>query len=68
MTNYMPEDEIIRKAAKAFARYDKLKAQQRELDDEIRRLCREYDIAMRVWGWQPHHMRQAIESRMKKRA
>ena len=68
MANLMSEDEIIRKAAKAFNRIDKLKTEQRQLEDEIRKLCREYDIAMRVWGWQPHHMRQAIEARMKKRA
>lgn len=68
MANHMSEDEIIRKAAKAFNRLDKLKIEQRQLEDEIRKLCREYDIAARVWNWQPHHMRQAISARMKKRA
>lgn len=68
MTNYMPEDEIIRKAAKAFARYDKFKAQQRELDEELRGLCRDYGVVMKVWGWQPYMLRQAVEARMKKRA
>ena len=68
MANHMSEDEIIRKAAKAFNRLDKLKIEQRQLEDEIRKLCREYDIAMRVWNWQPHMMRQAISARMKKRA
>lgn len=68
MANHMSEDEIIRKATKAFNRLDKLKIEQRQLEDEIRKLCREYDIAARVWNWQPHHMRQAISARMKKRA
>ena len=68
MSNYMSEDEIIKKAAKAFNRLDRIKIEQRQLEAEIRELCREYDIAMRVWNWQPHMMRQAITARMKKRA
>lgn len=64
----MNENEIIQKAAKAFLRQDKLKAQQRELDEDIRGLCRDYGVVMKVWGWQPYMLRQAVEARMKKRA
>ena len=62
----MTEDEIIRKAHKLFTREDKLKAQMREIDTEIRKACRDYGLVMKVWGWSPQHLRNAVYSRMKK--
>lgn len=62
----MTEDEIIRKAAKLFHREDKLKAQMRELDVEIREACRDYSLVMKVWGWSPQLLRSAVERRSKK--
>lgn len=62
----LTEDEIIKKAAKLFDREDKLKAQKRELDMEISILCRAYGDVMKVWGWAPHHLRDAVNRRMKK--
>jgi len=59
--------EILRKSQKAFKRFDDLAAAKRKNDEEIRTLCREYGILMKVWGWQPHMLRQAVEARLGKK-
>lgn len=64
----MTDEEIVNRAAEVFARLDRIKEEQRILDAEMSALCRAYDTAMRVWGWQPHMMRRAIEARSQKRA
>jgi hypothetical protein len=66
----MSEDqvlEILEKSQDAFARFDALAAAKRENDEEIRVLCREYGALMKVWGWQPHMLRQAAEARLGKK-
>jgi hypothetical protein len=59
--------EIIKKARKAFKRFDEIAAAKRKNDEEIRILCREYGELMKVWGWQPHMLRQAVEARIGKK-
>jgi hypothetical protein len=61
------ELEIIKEARKAFERADKIAAAKRKSDEEIRNLCRRYGDVMRVWGWQSHMLRQAVEARLGKR-
>ena len=60
--------EIIKRSQKAFKRADKIAQEKRKIEEEIRGLCREYAEACRVWNWQPHMLRQAVESRMGKKA
>lgn len=60
--------EIIKRSQKAFKRADKIAKEKREVEEEIRGLCREYAEACRVWNWQPHMLRQAVDSRMGKKA
>ena len=60
-------DEIIREAARVLARQDKLKREQREIEQRVRELCLEYGTAERCWGVAPHHLRQAVEVRTKRR-
>jgi len=60
----MTEDDILRRAADAFSRYDIMMAEKRKLDDELRSLCREYGMAVRVWGLAPHMLRKAVNARL----
>jgi hypothetical protein len=59
--------EIIKKAHKAFKRADKITQRKRDSENEIKALCQEYSSAMRVWNWQPHMLRQAVETRLGKK-
>lgn len=60
--------EIIKRSQKAFKRADKIAQEKREIENEIRSLCREYAEACRVWNWQPHMLRKEVDSRMGKKA
>jgi len=60
--------DIIKRSQKAFKRADKIAQEKREVENEIRVLCREYGEACRVWNWQPHMLRNAVESRLGKKA
>lgn len=60
--------DIIKRSKKAFKRADKIAQEKREIENEIRSLCREYGEACRVWNWQPHMLRQAVDARMGKKA
>ena len=60
--------DIIKRSQKAFKRADKIAQEKREVENEIRDLCREYAEACRVWNWQPHMLRNAVESRRGKKA
>jgi nucleoside-diphosphate-sugar epimerase len=60
--------EIIKRSQKAFKRADKIAKEKREIEEEIRGLCREYSEACSVWGWQPHMLRKEVNSRMGKKA
>ena len=57
------EQAVLRDAAKAIKRLEKLRNDLREAETDVRNLCREYDLVMRVWGFQPHHLRRACEAR-----
>jgi hypothetical protein len=63
MVDQTQELEILQKAAVAFEELDRVTARKRQLDEDIRSLCRQFDIAGRVWGFQPHNLRRACEAR-----
>lgn len=57
------EIAILKQAAKALRDYDKARAALKAQEETIKTLCNEYDIAAGVWGFQPHHLRNACEAR-----
>lgn len=59
----MTETEVIRKAALTFKRRDKVAADLRAIDDEIKELVKQYSIAMKMWGFTPTMLRHAVEAR-----
>lgn len=61
-------DEILKRASKAFARHDKLKAELRSLEQELTRLCREYDMAGGCRGTRVESLRQRAQERTGRRA
>ena len=56
-------DDILREAAEALREADRLREAARASDARLRALCRQYDQAAGVWGFQPHHLRRACEAR-----
>lgn len=60
--------DIIKRSKKAFKRADKIAKEKMEIENEIRNLCREYEGACRLWGLQPHMLRQAVDARMGEKA
>lgn len=54
---------VLREAAEALRAHDKAKADLRAAEDALKRLCRSYDLAAGVWGFQPHHLRNACQAR-----
>lgn len=61
-------DEILKRASKAFAKHDKLKADLRSLEQELTRLCREYDMAGGCRGTRVESLRQRAQERTGRRA
>lgn len=57
------ELEILKEAAKALAMQDLLRKLTQQNEEHLRKLCREYDTAARVWGFRPYHLRRACETR-----
>lgn len=57
------EMAVLLEAAEALRAHDKAKADLRAAEDALKRLCRSYDLAAGVWGFQPHHLRNACQAR-----
>jgi hypothetical protein len=64
----MTEHEVIKAAAAAFKKRDKLAAELRAADAEISGLVREYSLAMKLWGFTPTMLRHAVAARLGKAA
>lgn len=64
----MTEAEVIRAAAAAFKRRDKLAAELRVLDTEINRLVRQFEVVERVWMMTPLKLRHEVDRRIRKKA
>lgn len=60
-------NDILKEAARVLARQEKLRKEMRETEQRVRELCLEYGAAERCWGVAPHHLRQAVETRTKRR-
>ena len=54
---------VLKEAAKALKAYDKARQAYKARELDVKALCREYDLAAGVWGFQPHHLRNACEAR-----
>lgn len=57
------ETQILREAAIALRRQDMARKALKDAEDDLRKLCRQYDLAAGVWGFQPHHLRNACQAR-----
>lgn len=66
MSEIRTSKDIIREAARVFAKQEKLKREQRELDSRVRALCLEFGAVERAWGIAPWHLRRAVETRTKR--
>lgn len=64
----MTEQEVIKAAAAAFKRRDKLAAELKAADAEISELVRAYSLAMKLWGFTPTMLRHAVDARLGKAA
>ena len=57
------ELKVLREAAKALAKNEKLRKELRESDERVRYLCRKFDEASGCRAFAPHHLRRACEAR-----
>lgn len=60
-------NEIIREAARVFAKQEKLKREKRALDDQIRALCAEFKRAENAAVFPAWGLRNVVEARTGKR-
>lgn len=61
-------DTVLRDAEKAFRRFDKARNDMRVAEDDLRALCRRYDMTSGCRGIRTESLRIAIEHRFGKRA
>jgi len=60
----MTDHEVILKARDAFLERDRVARQLQEVEVEIKDLVRSYSSAMKVWGYTPLMLRQAVRARL----
>jgi len=60
----MTDHEVILKARKAFKERDRAARRLQEIDAEIKGLVTEYSTAVKVWGFTPLMLRQAVRARL----
>lgn len=56
-------EEILKKASKAFNRHDRLKAEMKQLDQELNELRRDYDIASGCCGTRMESFYRRVQDR-----
>ena len=59
----LTEQDLLLMASEALQQHERLRLALRDSDSRLRALCRQYDQAAGVWGFQPHHLRRACEAR-----
>jgi hypothetical protein len=64
----MTEQEILKRAKAAFAKQDRLKAQMREVEVQIKMLCADYRHVTKTWIARPESLRNAVEAREGRKA
>jgi hypothetical protein len=58
-----PQLDLLRVAARAIEKHDRLKAELRAHEQHLSRVCQTYGQHYRVWGFRPEHLRQACVAR-----
>jgi hypothetical protein len=59
----MTETQIIKAAASAFKKRDKMAANLQKIDNEIKDLVKEYSLIKKTWGLTPTMLRNAVTAR-----
>jgi len=57
------ELDLLRVAARAIEKHERLKAELRRHEQHLSRVCQTYGQHYRVWGFRPEHLRQACIAR-----
>jgi ABC-type Fe3+-citrate transport system substrate-binding protein len=57
------ELDLLRVAARAIEKHERLKAELRQHEQHLSRVCQTYGQHYRVWGFRPEHLRQACVAR-----
>jgi ABC-type Fe3+-citrate transport system substrate-binding protein len=57
------ELDLLRVAARAIQKHERLKAELRQHEQHLSRVCQTYGQHYRVWGFRPEHLRQACVAR-----
>lgn len=60
-------EDVLQDAREQLVKHDALRLQMRLTEDNIRRLCREYDAAVGCRGIRPESLRFAVEMRTGKK-
>ena len=60
----MTDHEIILKARDAFNERDRAARRLQEIDAEIKGLVTQYSTAVKIWGFTPLMLRQAVRARL----
>jgi hypothetical protein len=60
----MTDHEVILKARDVFNERDRVARQLQEIDGEIKGLVTEYSSVMKVWGFTPIMLKQAVRARL----
>jgi len=60
----MTDHEIILKARDAFNERDRAARRLQEIDGEIKGLVTQYSTAVKIWGFTPLMLRQAVRARL----
>jgi hypothetical protein len=57
------ELDLLRVAARAIEKHERLKAELRQHEQHLSRVCQTYGQHYRIWGYRPEHLRQACVAR-----
>ena len=60
----MTDHEVILKARDAFLERDRVARELQKVEAEIKGLVTEYSTAVKVWGFTPLMLRQAVRARL----
>jgi uncharacterized protein YutD len=60
----MTDTEVILKARDAFNERDRVARRLQEIDSKIQVLVKDYSLEVRVWGFTPIMLRQAVRARL----